>query len=123
MPTKKKTETTATKPTKTRTTKPVRATAPTEASTATATVAAPKVASVTVTMAPEAPVAPAAPTATAPLTIGQFQKRLYELGFYGGHWDGHYGALTKQGVARFQASKGLVADGEPTPATLAALGF
>lgn len=96
---------------------------------------------VTVTIAPEAPAAveaPVAAQAAAPaaqveeapqaeqkpvLTIGMFQKRLYERGFYGGHWDGHYGPLTKEAVARFQHHNGLHPDGEPTPETLAKLGF
>ena len=57
------------------------------------------------------------------LTIGMFQKRLHEQGYYQGWWDGHYGPLTKQAVASFQAAHGLHPDGEPTPATLQALGF
>lgn len=76
---------------------------------------------VTVTIAPEAP--EAAVEAKPVLTIGMFQKRLYERGYYGGHWDGHYGEMTKHAVARFQADNGLHPDGEPTPATLAKLGF
>lgn len=81
----------------------------------------------------EAPAAPVAAPAvqievavsTAPpvLTIGMFQKRLHERGYYHGWWDGQYGPLTKQAVASFQAAHGLHADGEPTPATLAKLGF
>lgn len=79
-------------------------------------------------MAPKAeqPVAKAEATQAAAkpaLTIGMFQKRLYEKGFYGGHWDGHYGPMTKQAVRDFQANQGLRVDGEPTPETLAALGF
>ncbi|MDB5099113.1 MAG: putative peptidoglycan binding domain [Cyanobacteria bacterium RYN_339] len=61
--------------------------------------------------------------ATAVLTVGMFQKALYNHGFYGGHWDGNYGPLTKSAVRSFQAAKGLPVDGEPTPATLTALGF
>ena len=57
------------------------------------------------------------------LTIGMFQKRLHERGYYQGWWDGQYGPLTKHAVARFQADHGLHADGEPTQATLAKLGF
>lgn len=92
--------------------------------------------SVTVTMAPEAPAAtpaevtaaasPSAETATtakAPLTVGMFQKRLSEKGYYDGAWDGHYGPYTKLWVARFQAAHSLPANGEPTPATLEALGL
>lgn len=57
------------------------------------------------------------------LTIGMFQKRLHERGYYHGWWDGQYGPLTKHAVARFQADHGLHPDGEPTPATLTALGL
>lgn len=63
------------------------------------------------------------PTAKPVLTIGMLQKRLYELGFYGGHWDGHYGPMTKEGIRQFQASKGLGVDGDATPETLTALGL
>lgn len=57
------------------------------------------------------------------LTIGMFQKRLHERGYYHGWWDGQYGPMTKHAVARFQADHGLHPDGEPTPATLTALGL
>lgn len=101
---------------------------------AVAAAAAPTVTPTPVAIAPAAPVAAPAPIVTvtmaaeAPeakpvLTIGMLQKRLYEKGCYGGHWDGHYGPMTKQGVARFQHQAGLPTDGEPTPETLAALGF
>ena len=90
---------------------------------------------VTVTMAPEAPETVEATVAETPvtetaqpeakpvLTIGMFQKRLYERGYYGGHWDGPYSDMTKYAVARFQADNGLHPDGEPTAETLAKLGF
>lgn len=95
---------------------------------------------VTVTMAPAEPTttAPVEPTAATPaessseatpapekpvLTIGMFQKKLAEHGYYDGAWDGHYGPYTKLWVARFQAAHSLPVDGEPTPATLAALGL
>ena len=57
------------------------------------------------------------------LTVGMFQKALYEKGFYGGHWDGHYGPLTRSAVCHFQAANGIAVDGEPSAETLAALGF
>jgi peptidoglycan hydrolase-like protein with peptidoglycan-binding domain len=91
---------------------------------------APTVAAAMAATVPAAPKAPEAPKAEAPvakekavLTVGMFQKRLYEKGFYGGHWDGNYGPMTKAAVRNFQASQGLPVDGEPTPETLAALGF
>ena len=90
--------------------------APVAVATTPALVAAPAP-TVTVTIAPEVP------AAKPVLTIGMLQKRLYEQGCYGGHWDGHYGPMTKHGVARFQQQAGLPTDGEPTPETLAALGF
>lgn len=74
---------------------------------------APATAQVTIETSAEKPV----------LTIGMLQKRLYERGFYFGHWDGHYGPLTKEAVGHFQYRHGLRPDGEATPETLAALGF
>ena len=75
----------------------------------------------------EAVVAEAAAPAPAKekqvLTVGMFQKALYEKGFYGGHWDGHYGPLTRSAVCHFQAANGIAVDGEPSAETLAALGF
>ncbi len=105
--------------------------------TAVATSAAPKTDKIPVAAKAEAvapkieAVAPATPKAVEVststekpvLTIGMFQKRLHEHGYYQGWWDGQYGPLTKQAVATFQAAHGLHPDGEPTPATLTALGF
>ncbi|MEB3197301.1 MAG: peptidoglycan-binding domain-containing protein [Candidatus Sericytochromatia bacterium] len=93
--------------------------------------------SLTEQAAPAAPESPQVATAAAPIaeapaaaqagrpiiTIAMFQQRLSEHGFYGGMMDGDYGPYTKFAVARFQASNGLPADGEPTPATLEALGL
>ncbi|HEY9724597.1 MAG TPA: peptidoglycan-binding domain-containing protein [Oscillatoriaceae cyanobacterium] len=78
-----------------------------------AAIEAPSVQNVTIETSSEKPV----------LTIGMLQKRLYERGFYFGHWDGHYGQLTKEAVGHFQYRNGLYPDGEATPETLAALGF
>ena len=93
---------------------------------------------VTVTMmsdaasAPEAPVgetmappaaATSAPAEKPPLTVGMFQKRLSEAGYYDGAWDGDYGPYTKLWVARFQAAHNLPITGEPTTETLVALGL
>lgn len=97
--------------------------------TAKETVAAAHEVSPAVAEAPKAPVSVTVETATAApaekpvLTIGMLQKRLYELGFYNGHWDGHYGPMTKEAVGHFQYRNGLHADGNATPETLAALGF
>lgn len=57
------------------------------------------------------------------LTIGMFQKRLTDLGFYTGNWDGVYGPMTKHAVARFQAKNGLAVNGDANPETLKALGL
>jgi peptidoglycan hydrolase-like protein with peptidoglycan-binding domain len=91
---------------------------------------------VTSAAAPQAPKAEKAPEAATPasvtvetstekpvLTIGMFQKRLYERGYYLGQWDGHYGPMTKQAVAHFQHDNGLWANGDATPETIAALGL
>lgn len=56
-------------------------------------------------------------------TVAAFQRALAQAGHYGGLWDGQYGPWTRQAVLGFQRSQGLVATGEPTPATLSALGF
>jgi hypothetical protein len=49
------------------------------------------------------------------------QRALAALGFSPGRPDGDYGLATQAAVARFQASKGLAADGEFGPQTLVAL--
>lgn len=72
---------------------------------------------------PEVAPAPVAEKKTIVLTIGMFQKRLSELGFYNGPWDGVYGPMTKHAAARFQAANGLAVNGDANPATLAALGL
>ena len=64
---------------------------------------------------------------TQPLTRGDtvraVQQRLLELGFAPGSADGIYGPQTAFAVRHFQATEGLVADGEVGAATLAALGL
>lgn len=79
---------------------------------------------------PEAPVTAEGPHAKPPTssstplpTVASFQRALATAGHYGGLWDGHYGPWTRRAVASFQHSQGLSPTGEPTPATLRALGF
>lgn len=67
---------------------------------------------------------PAAPTGPRSLpTIAAYQRALAQAGVYPGLWDGAYGSLTRQATARFQAQRGLPVTGDPSPATLVALGF
>ncbi len=64
---------------------------------------------------------------TTPLTrsarVEKIQARLNELGYAAGPADGIYGPQTAHAAARFQADKGLVADGEVGPTTWKALGL
>jgi Putative peptidoglycan binding domain len=68
---------------------------------------------------------PAPPTTLKPGDTGTevaiLQRALASLGFSSGKADGQYGPATKNAVARFQQSTGLVADGILGPATLRAL--
>jgi hypothetical protein len=63
----------------------------------------------------------------APLLRGErvraVQKQLAARGFHPGPVDGIYGPQTASAVMSFQASQGLVADGEAGPRTLKALGL
>lgn len=103
---------------------PATPTVPATVGAALAEAKAPKAAPVAAKAAPVAPAAALATESDKPiLTIGMFQKRLYELGFYGGHWDGHYGQLTKEAVCRFQTQQGFYPSGDATPETIAALGL
>jgi peptidoglycan hydrolase-like protein with peptidoglycan-binding domain len=55
--------------------------------------------------------------------IQAIQSRLRELNFYGGATDGIWGAATQQAIERFQQGRGLQANGQLNPATIAALGL
>lgn len=74
-----------------------------------------------------APPPPGIIRVTSPLTRGKIvekiQKELTKRGFAVGRADGVYGPQTASAVIAFQASKGLVADGEVGPATRKALGI
>jgi peptidoglycan hydrolase-like protein with peptidoglycan-binding domain len=96
--------------------------------TATAEVAeaTPVVTAVTFAAPADAPPPSAAPATSVnprPLMVYEFQQRLSERGFYHGVVDGDYGHHTRMAVAACQRAHGLAVDGEPTAATLQALGF
>ncbi len=55
--------------------------------------------------------------------VAEVQKRLGRLDFPVGRADGIFGPQTAHAVAAFQASEGLVADGEVGPLTLKAMGI
>lgn len=57
------------------------------------------------------------------VTASDVQKRLAKLGFYRGPIDNIYGRMTKDAMAKFQASKGLNVSGNADIASLKALGF
>jgi peptidoglycan hydrolase-like protein with peptidoglycan-binding domain len=75
---------------------------------------------------------PAAATATAtpvagstlsPAAVQAIQSRLHSLNYYKGPADGVWGAETQQAIERFQQGRGLQANGQLNPATVAALGL
>ena len=55
------------------------------------------------------------------LRVGVLQLQLARAGYPPGPIDGRYGPRTEQAVTRFQAARGLLADGIAGPVTLAAL--
>lgn len=54
-------------------------------------------------------------------TIERLQRQLNELGYDAGNIDGLMGASTQAALRRFQAAKGMIADGYPDAKTLCAL--
>src|SRR5262245_14070115 len=62
----------------------------------------------------------------APPLVGDLaavQRRLAELGYDPGPADGRAGPRTRAAIQAFQRDRGLVADGEPSPALRTTLGF
>ena len=57
-------------------------------------------------------------TGQASAQVRDVQVVLARAGLYAGQLDGHYGPLTRQAIARFQAAQALPATGAPDPATL-----
>jgi lipoprotein-anchoring transpeptidase ErfK/SrfK len=49
--------------------------------------------------------------------VQELQQRLFDLGFWLGEIDGHYGQLTRQAVMAFQKAEGLDRDGVAGPKT------
>lgn len=60
-------------------------------------------------------------TALSRVAIEEMQFKLNKLGFDAGEIDGVMGTMTQSALRDFQASKGIIADGYPDPATLCAL--
>jgi peptidoglycan hydrolase-like protein with peptidoglycan-binding domain len=58
-----------------------------------------------------------------PREVGAIQRRLAELGYYRGRIDGVWGGGTRAALERFQAAQRIEPNGQPTRATIAALGF
>lgn len=75
---------------------------------------------------PTPPPGAAAPVAADTLSrasIRAIQSRLHDLNFYRGPADGLWGGATQQAIERFQQGRGLQANGQLNPATIAALGL
>ena len=72
--------------------------------------------------APVAAAPPPAPVNDA-AEMQDIQGRLRQLGFYRGPVDGVWGRSTQAAIERFQSVRGLDVTGQPTPATVAALGL
>jgi peptidoglycan hydrolase-like protein with peptidoglycan-binding domain len=58
-----------------------------------------------------------------PTTVRTVQNRLRQLGFYDGAADGVWGATTQQALEKFQRARGIERVGEPTEATMSAMGI
>jgi peptidoglycan hydrolase-like protein with peptidoglycan-binding domain len=67
--------------------------------------------------------APIAGDALSRPAVQAIQSRLRDLNFYRGAPDGVWGGLTQQAIERFQQGRGLQANGQLNPATIAALGL
>jgi N-acetylmuramoyl-L-alanine amidase len=61
--------------------------------------------------------------ALEPRVVRNVQRRLRQLGFYGGGIDAVWGPNTQTALERFQQSRGLESNGQLNPATASALGF
>jgi peptidoglycan hydrolase-like protein with peptidoglycan-binding domain len=72
---------------------------------------------------PSSYAAPVPSGTISPAAVEAVQARLRTLGFYNGAVDGNWGPETQSALARFQQSRGLQADSQLTPATVAALGL
>ncbi|TYR16025.1 N-acetylmuramoyl-L-alanine amidase [Corynebacterium urealyticum] len=55
--------------------------------------------------------------------VSELQSQLYDLGFYTGRVDGHFGPDTHQAVTQYQFEYGLNSDGMVGPDTLRALAY
>jgi peptidoglycan hydrolase-like protein with peptidoglycan-binding domain len=60
---------------------------------------------------------------TDPTSVRTVQNRLRQLGFYNGTADGVWGPGTQQALERFQRARHLDRVGEPTAATMSAMGI
>jgi peptidoglycan hydrolase-like protein with peptidoglycan-binding domain len=69
------------------------------------------------------PPAPAALEVTDPTSVRALQNRLRQLGFFTDPADGVWGPSTQLALENFQRARGLDANGQVAPSTVAALGF
>ena len=68
-------------------------------------------------------VPPSIATTAAPSFLRTVQQRLNEMGYNAGAVDGVLGPHTRRALRKFQSDRGLRANGDPDPATTAALGI
>jgi peptidoglycan hydrolase-like protein with peptidoglycan-binding domain len=74
-------------------------------------------------VAPALPATSAAAGSPSPAVIRAVQEKLRELNYYAGSVDGVWGADTQDAIEHYQQGRGLQANGQLNPATLAALGI